>query len=94
MLAKSIRTRIWIGVSLLFNAFLVGYVYTYTNGGGTGRFVAGLPEAFVVFVVFVFGVTAFNTAYAWYFLGKPPVSELFTPEAPVSEQQTSPESGD
>lgn len=94
MLAKGMRARLWIVVSLMFNGFLLGYVYSYTDGGGTGRFIAGLPEAFVVFVVFVFGVTAFNTVFSWYYLGKPPVSELFTPESPVSEQQPAAEGGD
>ncbi|MFC7157833.1 hypothetical protein ACFQPA_20630 [Halomarina halobia] len=57
------------------------YLQAYTNGGGRGQFLFGLPEAFVVLVTFVFVVTGSNAAFGWYYLGKPDLSQLYTPES-------------
>lgn len=68
------------------NIAFLGYLYIYTNGGGKGQFLFGLPEVFVVLVGFVFVVTLINAALAWYYLGKPDVAELYTPEDSAADQ--------
>lgn len=75
MLDKRDRGAIWLGFSLLTNVGLIVYLQTYT--GVAGGFIFGLPEAFVVLVAFVFAVTGANSAFAWYYLGKPDVSDVF-----------------
>jgi hypothetical protein len=86
MLDKRKRGGIWIAFVAISNVALLAYLYTYSNGGGKGEFLFGLPEAFVVLVGFAFTVTLVNSAMGWYYLGKPSLSELYTPESQPSEQ--------
>lgn len=86
MLDKRTRGGIWIVFVAISNVVLLAYLYTYSNGGGKGEFLFGLPEAFVVLVGFTFTVTLVNSAMGWYYLGKPSLSELYTPESQPSEQ--------
>jgi len=78
MLDKHTRGAVWLGFVFLTNVGLVAYLQTYQNAAG--RFLFGLPEAFVVLVLFVFVVTGANAAFAWYYLGKPNVSDVFNPD--------------
>lgn len=77
MLAKRKRGAIWLAFVLLTNVGLILYLQTFSEAAG--RFVFGLPEAFVVLVVFVFAVTGANAAFGWYYLGKPDVGDVFSP---------------
>lgn len=77
MLAKRKRGAIWLAFVFLTNVGLVVYLQTFNEAAG--RFVFGLPEAFVVLVLFVFGVTGANAALGWYYLGKPNVSDVYKP---------------
>lgn len=85
MLDKRIRGGIWLMFVLMTNIGLIAYIHLYSNT--TGRFVFGLPEAFVVLTVFVFGVTVANASFAWYYLGKPNIAKSFNPN-PNTEQET------
>lgn len=78
MLNKRKRGGIWLTFVLFTNIGLVAYLQTYSEAAG--RFVFGLPEAFVVLVVFVFAVTGANAVFAWYYLGKPKISDVFNPD--------------
>lgn len=79
MLDKRKRGGIWLIFVLLTNVGLIIYLQSYTDAAD--QFIYGLPEAFVVLVVFVFGVTGANAAFAWYYLGKPDISDVFKPES-------------
>lgn len=79
MLDKRKRGGIWLVFVLLTNVGLIVYLQSYTDAAD--QFIFGLPEAFVVLVVFVFGVTGANTAFAWYYLGKPDITDVFKPES-------------
>lgn len=79
MLDKRKRGGIWLVFVLLTNVGLVLYLQSYTNAAD--QFIFGLPEAFVVLVLFVFGVTGANAAFAWYYLGKPDITDVFKPES-------------
>lgn len=69
---------IWLTFVLSTNVGLIVYLQSYRDAAE--RFLFGLPEAFVVLVVFVFAVTAANAAFGWYYLGKPDVSDFFRPD--------------
>ena len=75
MLDKRTRGAVWLGFVFLTNVGLVAYLQTYQNAAD--RFVFGLPESFVVLVLFVFAVTGANAAFAWYYLGKPDIRQVF-----------------
>lgn len=75
MLGKRKRGAIWLTFVLITNVGLVLYVQSYRDAAG--RFLFGLPEAFVVLVVFVFAVTGANATFGWYYLGKPDISDVF-----------------
>lgn len=79
MLAKRKRGAIWLTFVLITNVGLVLYLQSYREAAG--RFVFGLPEAFVVLVVFVFVVTGANATFAWYYLGKPDISDVVSQES-------------
>lgn len=79
MLDKRKRGGIWLTFVLLTNTGLIIYLQSYTDAAD--RFMFGLPEAFVVLVVFVFSVTGANAAFAWYYLGKPDITDVFKPES-------------
>lgn len=70
---------------MVWNILFAGYLLTYTGGGGRGQFIGGLPEVFVVLVGLVGVVVVTNAVLAWYYLGKPDLSQVFKPEAPVQE---------
>lgn len=77
MLAKRKRGALWLTFVLITNVGLVLYLQSYREAAG--RFLFGLPEAFVVLVIFVFFVTGANATFGWYYLGKPDVSDVFNP---------------
>jgi hypothetical protein len=78
MLAKRKRGAIWLTFVLITNVGLVRYLQAFSEA--SERFIFGLPEAFVVLVLFVFAVTGANAVFGWYYLGKPNVSDVFNPE--------------
>ena len=80
MLDKRKRGGLWLVWVALTNVGFVLYLQTYISAG-SGGFVFGLPEAFAILVAFVFVVTGGNAILAWYYLGKPNVSELYTPRS-------------
>jgi hypothetical protein len=83
MLDKRNRGMAWIAVVLLENFLFLGYLMTYTGGGGEGRFIGILPEAFVTLTVLVFGITIVNAILGWWYLGKPDISEVFRTGEPT-----------
>lgn len=84
ILDKRKRGAIWLTFVLLTNVGLIGYLQGY--GNAAERFMFGLPEAFVVLVVFVFAVTGANAAFGWYYLGKPNINDVFSPERTVEDE--------
>lgn len=83
MLAKRKRSAIWLTFVFITNIGLILYLQTFNDAAG--RIMFGLPEAFVVLVLFVFGVTTANAAFGWYYLGKPNISDVFNPETELGE---------
>lgn len=75
---KRQRAGLWLAWVAVTNVGLVVYLQSYQQA--IDRFVFGLPEAFVVLVAFVFVVTGTNASFAWYYLGKPDVGDVFRPE--------------
>lgn len=84
MLDKRKRGGIWLIFVLLTNVGLIIYLQSYTDTAD--RFMFGLPEAFVVLVVFVFSVTGANAAFGWYYLGKPDITDVFKPESETGQE--------
>ena len=69
------------------NAIFILFLNQYSNGYGRTKFIGPLPEVFAILVTFVFTVTIINTILGWYYVGKPPISDLYTTS---SETSTSP----
>lgn len=66
--------RVWLVFIVVSNAALIGYLQYYQNPGGI---VFGLPETWVALFVLMVSVFLVNTVFAWYYLDKPDIREVF-----------------
>lgn len=73
MSQKTIR-RVWMAFIAISNAVFLGYLFYYQNPGGV---VAGVPESWLVLMLIMAGTFVTNTVFAWYYLGKPDVRDVF-----------------
>lgn len=88
MLDKRKRGAAWWTWTAVLNVVFIGYLLVYSEGGGEGQFIGGLPEAFVALSVIVGLAVVSHSAFAWYYLGKPDLSEIYTPEKPTVDEET------
>jgi hypothetical protein len=70
---SQIRRR-WIVFILISNASFLGYLYYYQSPGGL---IMGLPVTWVVLLGIMLVVFAINSTFAWYYLEKPNLREVF-----------------
>jgi hypothetical protein len=66
--------RAWIAFIVVSNLVFLGYLQYYQGGGGI---VLGLPETWVALFAIMLTVFTVNSTFAWYYLGKPDVREVF-----------------
>lgn len=66
--------RTWIVFIIISNAVFLGYLVYYQNPGGL---LLGLPETWVVLFVLMVGVFVTNSVFAWYYLDKPDIGQVF-----------------
>jgi hypothetical protein len=91
MLDKRKRGVAWWTWTAILNVLFIGYLITYTGGGGEGQFIGNLPEAFVVLSIIVGLAFVTHSMFAWYYLGKPDLSQLYTPEKPTKDDNSAAE---
>lgn len=66
--------RTWIIFIIISNAIFLGYLQYYQNPGGL---VFGLPETWVVLFGIMLAVFITNSVFAWYYLDKPDIRQVF-----------------
>lgn len=66
--------RWWIAFILVSNAVFLGYLMYYQSPGGL---VFGLPETWVVLILIMTAVFLINSTFAWYYLDKPDIGQVF-----------------
>jgi hypothetical protein len=66
--------RAWLAFIVVSNLAFVGYLQYYQSPGGI---VLGLPETWVALFAIMFTVFAVNSTFAWYYLGKPDIRQVF-----------------
>jgi hypothetical protein len=66
--------RWWVVFILLSNAVFLGYLYYFQSPGGL---VGGLPVTWVVLLGIMIVVFSVNSTFAWYYLEKPNLREVF-----------------
>jgi hypothetical protein len=66
--------RWWVGFILVSNATFVGYLYYFQSPGGVSF---GLPVTWLVLLGMMITVFGINSTFAWYYLQKPNLREVF-----------------
>lgn len=88
MLEKRYRGILWWTWTGILNLIFIAYLLMYSGGGGEGQFVGILPAAFVVLIGIIGLAMVSHSVFAWYYLGKPDLSEIYTPEKPTVEDES------
>jgi hypothetical protein len=86
MIGKRKRGLIWWTWTAILNVIFIAYLLIYTGGGGEMQFIGILPEAFVVLIGIVGLAFVSHSVFAWWYLGKPSLSEIYTPEKPTIDE--------
>ncbi len=73
-MSQSQIRRWWVAFIIASNAAFMGYLVFYQNPAGL---VLGLPETWVVLVALMTVVFFSNSVFAWYYLQKPDIREVF-----------------
>jgi len=63
-----------MGFIVVSNAVFLGYLIFYQSPGGL---IFGLPETWVVLILIMLVVFLINSTFAWYYLDKPDISQVF-----------------
>lgn len=75
-------TSAWIVFILISNITLLGHLHYYQTPAGT---LAGLPEVWVTLFLLL-GITfVVNSVFAWLYLGKPDLRQVFALGRPSEE---------
>lgn len=78
---NSLRRK-WIGFVILSNIGLLGHLYYYQTPAGL---LFGLPEAWVALFLLLAITVVVNSTFAWFYLGKPDLREVFSVRSGTSE---------
>jgi hypothetical protein len=66
--------RWWLAFIVVSNAVFIGYLVYYQNPGGL---ILGLFETWIVLLTLMIAVFFTNSLFAWYYLQKPDLREVF-----------------
>jgi hypothetical protein len=74
---------LWWTWTAILNLIFVAFLLAYSGGGGEMQFIGMLPEGFTVLIGIVGLAFISHSIFGWYYLGKPDLSQIYTPEKPT-----------